>query len=212
MPLISVVTPSIRPEGLKIVQECLAQQSFQDFEWLVELGIPGKGHDLNAAYNRLLRRAKGELIVSYQDYIQIDPEGLRRFWDAYVAAPKFYTAPVGKVENWGDEAKWDWRIYPEAHMDWLRWEIDWACAPLAALKEIGGFDEELDKFWSFDNVNVGLRASIAGYQFAHLPDNPAIALDHDKKEPHPFREKYNTEFHNERLDAFRMGLTLPPMP
>ena len=32
---ISVITPSIRPEGLKILQECLAQQTFKDFEWLV---------------------------------------------------------------------------------------------------------------------------------------------------------------------------------
>ena len=65
---ISVITPSIRPEGLKIVRECLLNQTFKDFEWLVDINWTGK-HDLNASFNRLIRRASGELIVFYQDYI-----------------------------------------------------------------------------------------------------------------------------------------------
>src|ERR1035437_8527622 len=80
---ISVITPSIRCEGLKIVQQSLEKQTFQDFEWLTEIGIPGRGHDLNAAYNRMLRRAKGELIVSLQDFIKAPPQYLQKFWDAY---------------------------------------------------------------------------------------------------------------------------------
>lgn len=32
---ISVLTPSIRPEGLKIVEESLAKQTIKDFEWLI---------------------------------------------------------------------------------------------------------------------------------------------------------------------------------
>jgi hypothetical protein len=48
---ISVISVSIRPKGLEITQKCLAKQIFQDFEWITELSVPEKGHDLNKAYN-----------------------------------------------------------------------------------------------------------------------------------------------------------------
>ena len=197
--LISVLTPSIRPHGLSVTQSTLEKQTFQDFEWLVEVGIPNKGHDLNAAYNRMLRRAKGELVVSLQDYTTIAPDGLQRFWEGYKENPDtFFTAPVGKTLDW-KEIKYDWRENKEAKMDWQRWEIDWGAAPLEALKKIGGFDEALDEFWSCDNVNVGKRASMHGYKFMNLPDNKAVAYDHDKVETHPFRKNYNPDFNNERM-------------
>lgn len=202
---LSILTPSIRPEGLKVVQECLQQQTFTDFEWFVEIGLPAKGNDLNAAYNRMLRRATGELVVSYQDWIQIPDDGLQKFWEAYQENKRtFFTAPVGKTTDW-KKVVYDWRESPDAAMDWQRWEIDWGAAPLAALKEIGGFDESLDAYWSFDNVNVGLRASLAGYEFKNLHENKAIAYDHDAVSEHPFRDKYNPSFHNERLEDIRHG-------
>jgi hypothetical protein len=71
---ISVLTPSIRPQGLAITQQCLTEQTFTDFEWLTEIGLPNRGHDLNSAYNRMLKRANGELVVSLQDYIKVRPE------------------------------------------------------------------------------------------------------------------------------------------
>lgn len=208
---ISVVTPSIRPEGLKIIQESLAKQTFKNWEWLVEIGVPEQGYSLNRDYNKLLKRAKGELIVSWQDFLKAPPEALQKFWNAYQANPNtFFTAPVGKVLKWSDEPKYDWRINPESEMDWMKWEIDFGSAPLKCLQAIGGFDEWLDeKTWTFDAVNVGFRADLAGYKFKHLPENKAIALDHDKIMEHPWREKnYHPEFHNQRLDEFRRGLRI----
>lgn len=188
---ISVLTPSIRPEGLKITQEGLARQSFKDFEWLQEVSIPGNGHDLNAAYNRMLRRARGELIVSLQDFIKIPEDYLQKFWDCYQEHPRaFITAPVGKVDNldYTPPAKWDWRAYADVtRPKWDCWEIDSGAAPLEALKAIGGFDEVLDQWWSFDNVSVGKRAELAGYEFFNLFNNPSIAYDHDVFIKHPFR-------------------------
>lgn len=208
---ISVCTPSIRPEGLAIVQKSLASQTFKDFEWLVELGVPGQGHDLNAAYNRMLRRAKGELIVSLQDFIKAPPEYLQKFWDAYKADPKkFYTAPVGKVDtlDYTGPIKWDWRAYADAVPTWRHWEIDSGCAPLAALKEIGGFDEELDKAWSCDNVNTGFRADLAGYTFGNVFNNSVIVYDHDAHISHPFRERFDPALNSERMEQFKLGLKI----
>lgn len=205
---ISVVSPTLRPKGLEVMQECLSKQTLKDFEWLVEVGIPERGHDLNSAFNRMLKRAKGDLVVFYQDYIKIPDNGLESFYNAYLEAKDtFFTAPVGKTLDWKD-VSWDWRVNKDVKMDWPRWEIDWGAAPLEALKKIGGFDEELDQFWSCDNVNVGCRADLAGFKFKNLVDNKAVAYDHDKTITHPFREKYNPQFHNARLQEFRMGKTI----
>lgn len=217
-PRISVLTPTIRPEGLKVTQECLKQQTFTEFEWLVEVNHTGK-HDLNAAYNRMLKRAQGVLIVSLQDYIRVRPDFLERWWQAYEAnRTSFMTAPVGKVNTFdaGDMPRWDWRAYRMNDTDTIRenefrcWEIDNGAAPLEALKKIGGFDERLDEWWSSDNVSVGKRAHLAGYTFKCIFDNPGIAFDHDLHMSHPFRG-------NERPERVKLILEeyetepLPPL-
>lgn len=205
---ITVVTPTIRgKEGLAPNQESLFTQNFDpnEWEWLTEES-DGSVHDLNAAFNRMLKRAKGELIVFMEDYTKATSEGLRKFWEAYQSDPKvFWTAPLGKTIDW-KVINWDWRGYSDAtETTYDCWEIDWAAAPLKALQEIGGFDEELDKYWSGDNVNVGYRAYLNGYKFKNLFDNPALALNHDAIMEHPFRKNYNPDFNKERMATFRIG-------
>jgi glycosyltransferase involved in cell wall biosynthesis len=206
MPKISVITPSIRPNGLEITQQCLKEQTFQDFEWLVDIGL-GNRHDLNQAFNRCLKRAKGDIVVFLQDYIKIEPDALQRVVDTY--SGKFATYPVGKTDklDYSGNIKWDWRKHKQGEVPWNYWEIDFGSAPLQALVDIGGFDEELDKFWSCDNINVGCRADLAGHKFECV-NIPAIAYDHDAFIEHPFRKNYNPEFSNERLEQFRHGLKL----
>lgn len=213
---ISVLSPSIRPQGLEIVRTGLLQQTFTDFEWLTEIGLAK--HDLNSAYNRMLKRAKGELVVSLQDYLKIEPDYLQKFWDAYLTNPKaFITAPVGKVDNlvYNGGITWDWRNKGENEAirpcNWTEWEIDSGCAPLVALKQIGGFDEALDGKWSLDNVNVGKRAFLAGYEFEVLPSNKAVVYDHDAHMVHPFRNSFDSTLNTKRMVMFEAGMTLPPL-
>ncbi len=213
---ISILTPSIRVEGLKVIQECLKGQTLQDFEWLVEIGLPYKGHDLNAAFNRMIKRAKGELCVFYEDYTKILPDGLDRFWRAHQEFPDtLFTAPLGKVKAWGDSPVWDWRARKQSEKqidytdcDWRCCELDWGAIPKKILFEIGGFDEELDKKWSGDNVNVGCRANLAGYKFKCLFTNPAVAYDHDAHIPHPFRANFDGPFQQARMNEFEKGLRI----
>lgn len=205
-PKISVITTTIRPEGLKQVRNALLKQSFKDFEWIVEVNWTGEV-DFNASMNRALKRAQGELVVSIQDFITPPEDGLQQFWDAYQKQPAFYTAPVGQTLD-GKTAEWDWRYERKADdiCNWQEWEIDYGSAPTKALLDIGGFDEELDKAWGFDNVNVGLRAHNAGHKFYNLPNNKAIALKHDDLMEHPFRKLRDPVLHNKRLDDIRKGL------
>jgi len=205
-PRVSIVTPSIRPEGLERVAEGLRIQTLRDFEWLTEINVSGVV-DFNTAMNRMIRRAKGELIVSLQDFIKIEKDGLQKFWDAYENEPAFYTAPVGKVQyDMLDlEPKWDWRVERDT-AGWQEWEIDCGAAPRDYLYNIGGFDEELDKAWGFDNCDIGLRAKLAGYKFYCLKDNKAIAVDHDAIIEHPFRKLRDPEMYNQRLDEIKRGI------
>lgn len=193
--MISVLTPSIRPEGLRVVQQVLERQTYQDFEWLVEIGMPARGFTLPADYNRMLRRAKGDIIVSLQDYIHIPQTAL-----AYIAQLDFekaaYTFPVGKYESEGAIPEYDWRkdravdlIQPE------EWEIDFAAAPRELFFDIGGFDERF-LGWGMDNYEVAARAAAAGYFFRLSKGTLGMAYDHDKHEKHPFR---NTLPRNDEL-------------
>lgn len=200
---ISVITPTIRPKGLEIVKDCLSKQTFTDFEWLVEVGL-GKEHDLNKAFNKMLKRAKGELIVFYQDYIQIPDDGLQKMWDEYQKDKSYLiTAPVGKSDDYTNP-KYDWRAFKFEDVGFQGWEIDWGACPKNILFEIGGFNEDLDEYWSFDNVDVAYRALKAGYKFKCI-DNIAIAIDHDKLEKHPFREDFNPQNNNESLSKIDKG-------
>ena len=210
--LISIICPSIRPEGLKIVQECLERQTMPtgSFELLTEIGLVRNGYDLNAAWNRMVKRARGELLVCYQDYIRILDDGLERFWKAYQEHPNtLFTAPVGKVKDWKDKPMWDWRAYkqrPEQtdYTDclWRTCEEDWGAIPKKAIYDIGGFDEELDKWWSMDNVSVGMRAEAKGYKFLCVFTNPAVAWDHDVHIKNPFRPNWNPAKGNARMATY----------
>lgn len=152
--------------------------------------------------NRMIARAHGEWIISVQDFIEI-PEGALD----YIASlePAFYTFPVGKISADSDEPRWDWRISKDGDIHWQEWEICFGAAPREWLIAIGGFDEQLDQAWGFDNVNVGFRAYEAGYPLKCDPTLRAIALDHDAFMPHPLKAQRDPALHNRRLDEFRRG-------
>jgi GT2 family glycosyltransferase len=199
---ISVITPTIRPIGLESTRNSLLKQTFRDFEWLTDINWTG-GVDLNQSLNRLIRRAKGELIVFVQDYVEMPPDSLQRFWEVYQSKPAFYTVPVSKYDY--ENETWDWRAKRNGTIDWREWEIDCGSAPREALVKIGGFDEELDRYWGYDNPNVALRAHMKGYEFFCLPDIKCRAYDHNKHEEHPFRDKQNADFANTRLAMIESG-------
>lgn len=200
---ISVLSPSIRPAGLEITRQGLLAQTFRDFEWITDINWTGD-HDLNRSYNRMLRRAQGELVVSLQDWIRITPDYLQKFWDAYEEFPgTMFTAPVGKVDDWEQkEARWDWRAFEHAKPKWDCWEIDSGAAPMQMFKDVGGFDEALDQWWSFDNVSVAKRADLLGWKVMNVFSNPSVALDHDAKEKHPFRDRFRPALVKMRMEEY----------
>jgi len=213
MPKVSVITPTIRTRGLEILEKCLREQTFQDFEWLIEPNVHKSQPDLNAALNRMIKRSRGEIIVFLQDFIKIPKDGIEQFVKALEKEKAFYTAPVNKTE---DETftlpvmEYDWRQFrkDKQRLDWKDWEIDWAATTKELLYDVGGFDEELDKHWGFDNVNIGLRLDIKGHKIYNLDENEALGYLHNIGIKHPFIGKRNPIHHNMRLDEIRRGLVV----
>lgn len=217
-PKITVVTPTIRTDGLKIVRESLLKQTFKDFEWLVDINVTGE-HDLNASFNKMIKQSKGELIVFCEDYNKLPPDALQKWWDAYQKHPDtLFTAPLGKVDNlmFNPPAKWDWRAWSKDEKiedfmpsNWNTCELDWGAIPKKILLDIGGFEEKLDQWWSCDNLAIGKLAYLKGYKFMNYFGNPALVYDHDAFMIHPFRSKYNVEEVNKILDSYAPETTLP---
>jgi len=204
-PLITVITPTIRPDGLKKTFETLQKQTLQDFQWLPRLSIPGKKPDLCYQMNKALYEAKGDLVVFLQDWIILQPEGLEYAWNMFAENPKAcWTFPVGKVPKFGapiSETKWDWRYFwkRDEDIDYQRWEIDFGSAPrwaLNAAHEKRGhfFDEKFDDGFGWENVDLAFGLDeINGVRFRVYPDNWAIAWDHDAHIKHPYKDKPNQD-------------------
>lgn len=208
---ISVVSPTIRGlEALKTIESSLKSQTFTDFEWLVDIGRDGNP-GLNRALNGLIRGAKGELVVFAQDYLVIDPDGLHRFWEAYKKhSDTLFTAPMGHLGK--DGLKWDWRDNTNTefnnNLPFTHWEIDWGAAPREILYRLGGFDERLDTLesWYFGNVNMGLRATLAGVKIMNLVENQAVGREHKEFMQDENRKAYDPKIHNQLLDELRRGI------
>src|SRR3990167_2791552 len=107
--MISIITPSVRPELLNIVSRCLLWQTYRDFEWIVaspkKLSVDidrnighedtlyrfvsepkkkeGTYYSINAAWNEGIRHSDGELFVSIVDGLWFPPDTLQKLWDHY---------------------------------------------------------------------------------------------------------------------------------
>lgn len=189
MPRISVITCSIRPEYIATTAETLRKQTFKDWEWIVELELPGVDFGLPRAMNRALSRCTGEITVHLQDCINIPDNFLQHVSDTYTG--DFVTYPLGKIKHLDGEedAEWDWRKNNNKEIQPFEWEADLASAPLKAFYDIGGYDEAFCDGWSWDNVEVGYRAKAAGYNFRCDNGTYGHAIDHDAIIQHPFRGK-----------------------
>lgn len=121
---ISVLTASVRPEGLDIVYQCLKKQDFphDQFEWIVvgnhdlnmiasfdcfnTAGFPGRYfkerpkkegdfYNVDKAYNDLYKNASGELAVMWTDLTWAPATVLTDFWTHYQNNPKACVGGIG---------------------------------------------------------------------------------------------------------------------
>lgn len=185
---ITIITPSVRVEMLDIVKKCLSRQTESDFEWIVISPFeykdaiwledppmrPGDYYRLNGAWNKAFRKAEGELIVSIVDGLWFPPDTLEKLYAHYEHNPKSCVTTIGhqydKIENgkpehlvWSDpRARRDQgSFYEVSHREM---ELCVASFPKQAVIDVGGVDEEFDKYAALSEKEMMARMYKAGYK------------------------------------------------
>lgn len=205
-PYISVITPTVRLEGLKLIEKALRRQTLKDFEWIIvspekpeNLSISfkwvkepekaaGDVWTLNKAYNKAISQSCGTLIVSWQDFTSADPETLERFFFHHKLEPHVLVGAVGNkytdetftVQTWQDpRQRQDQGTYYPCFFQDIEWNL---CAvPKLALESVGGFDENLDKHYGMDGYSVNERiALVGGFDFKLDQSINSYSLEHGR--------------------------------
>lgn len=202
---ISVITPSIRKEGLSLVEKALKRQSYRDFEWLVDTSnekLPNDYWGVYKAYNRLIRKSSGDLIVSWQDFTYAKQDTLEKFWFHFTQEPKTIVTAVGNkyedntwtVMTWKDpREREDQGTYYQCFYNDI--EFNLCSLPKEALVAVGGFDEEMDKYSSLCGLDVVDRLNIiGGWDFKIDQTIKSYSLEHGRlpkwEENLPFNGPY----------------------
>ncbi len=152
--------------------------------------------NLSASLNEGCRRAKGDIIVLLQDFIYVPPQGLLKYVKRHEEEGDCLITGVGHQYQ---EPSEPWGIYPpplpsgdkwfvDPRMEKpgfnltqpVIWEANWSSFTKKIWEEIGGFDEEFDKGWGYDNVNFAERAQLAGYNVFIDTYNEVMCYSHIK--------------------------------
>lgn len=171
---ISVIIPSVRDTSLN--EKCLNRQTFSDFEVIIQRPTrekpAGNFYDLNHDYNLAFKKANGELLISYQDEIEIKPDTLERFWNHYKMNARGVVGAVGDqystllppVKVWTDPRK---RSDQGSFYECMENDIEYTlCSiPRQAIIDVGGLDEEFDKYAALSEKEMNARMYKAGYKF-----------------------------------------------
>lgn len=188
--MISVITPTVRPEYIPILEKCLSRQTFKDFEWLI--GSPlnieiknakyipdppkkeGDYYGLNKSWNALFKASKGELIVNITDGLWFPPDTLEKLWQHYYNDPKSCISCIGhqydRLENgkpehlvWQDpRARIDQGSYYEVEATEM--ELCLGSFPRQAVLDVGGIDEKYDKGAALGEKEMFIRIQRSGYK------------------------------------------------
>jgi hypothetical protein len=216
---ITVITPTIRPDGLPLVQKALRRQT-KEHEWLIGSSFdPGMGEwvkddfkggfwTLNRIYNRLVSQAKGELIVSWQDYTFARPDALEKYWTHYQQDKQALVSGIGdkytdetwRVVEWRDpRRKWEKSSFQPVAFSEV--EGNFSAVPKEAFYSVGGFDEELDfKGYGMDFFGVLDRLHIqGGWGFFIDFTNESFSIQHGRVKDWEEKNLMHGIYENRRL-------------
>lgn len=150
----------------------------------------GDYYGLNKAWNELFRNVKGELIIDYMDGIWIPPDCLEKFWFHYQNNNKSCVTAIGhqydqvingKPENrmWSDpRARIDQGTFYE--VEYIEMEFCLVSFPKQAVFDVGGIDEEFDKYAALAEKEMMFRMQKAGYKMYIDQTNEYRAIHHPR--------------------------------
>lgn len=180
--LLEIGKQTVQPQTWIIVPELPV--SFIDsghndiFDKLLYVKPPKKtrASNLSASDNAGLRKVTTDYVIFYQDFIDLEPdcfEKLLALADENTFVGTVTKNPEGKKED----PRYLGADCPRPCQP-DEWETNVALAPMKAIRELGGFDEEYDDGFAWDNVNIADRAKMLGYKFILDESNRPQLLPH----------------------------------
>lgn len=162
-----------------------------------------KGYNLAKADNAGIKNSSGELLVWLQDFILIPQDGLEKYWGLYVQHPdamysgvdgRFSLISAGDMHindpidvlrgNGWSHGRIDY-VNQRTHRneiyqsyDPYEFELNWAAFARTVAEDIGGFNEEFDHGFAYDNTEFAFRALQMNKELWIDATNYAEAINH----------------------------------
>jgi len=205
MKTFSVLTVSKRRNWRKLAQKQIQGQTIQPEQWIViqeRVNAPPKIRvsNLNASLNHGLRQVKSDYVIFYQDFIELSPDCFAKLLK--LAGPKIFVTTCTPNYDGSDDIRYTGVDKPRFCKP-QEWEANVSIAPMEIIRQLGGFDEEYDNGWSWDNVNLAERAAMLGCKFIIDESNRPKLLPHEQTSKLGMQP--NGEFHAKNMRAIRIG-------
>lgn len=178
----SVLTVSKRTGWKDAAEACIARQTVKPYHWdIIFEGINApvqtRASNLNASLNAGLRLIDTAYVIFYQDFIDLPDDCFEKLLNC-VDARTFVTTATINADG-SNDARYTGsdtvhRIRPEF------WEANVAIAPMDIVRALGGFEENLDDGWAYDNVHLAQRAAMLGCKFLIDETNRPQLLEHEQ--------------------------------
>lgn len=135
----------------------------------------GDYYSINKAWNHAFKEAQGELIVNIVDWLWFPPDVLDKLWFYYQNDSKRCVTCVGHQYNEMVNGKPENQVWtdPRVRLDQgsfyevgpREMELCLASFPKQMVYDVGGIDEEYDKYAALSEKEMMARAERCGYKF-----------------------------------------------
>ena len=176
----SIHRQTIKPAEWIVVAENTIPHTSNYFEgWkktIIEAPPKTKASNLNASLNAGLRLIDTDYVIFYQDFIELKEDCFEKLLS--LADEKTFVTTCTPNYDGSDDGRYTGADLPRPCRP-EEWEANVALAPMALIRELGGFDETYDDGWSWDNVNLAQRAAMLGARFIIDESNRPKLFPHE---------------------------------
>lgn len=191
-----------KPQKWFIVQEGALPQRKTFDEWKERI-IPAppktRASNLNASLNAGLRLIDTDYVIFYQDFIELRSDCFEKLLG--VADERTFVTTCTPNYDGSNDSRY-WGLDAPRPCSPNEWEANVAIAPMKMVRELGGFDEEYDNGWSWDNVNLAERAAMLGARFILDESNRPKLYPHEMSSHQTLPS--NADRHAATMEAIRL--------
>lgn len=201
----SILTVTKRTGWEEAAEKCVAAQTVPADKWVVIRegdNAPQKirASNLNASLNAGLRLIESDFVIFYQDFIELEPDCFEKL--LALADDKTWVTTCTPNYDGSDDSRYTGIDAPRGCRP-EEWEANVAIAPMKMIRELGGFWEELDNGWSWDNVDLAVRAQMLGARFILDESNRPKLYPHEMTSHQTL--PLNKDRYTQHIQAIRDG-------